>query len=130
MRTFGYGLFSKIMVFPIDHRMGCGFFGCSVYLHACISQRSCCSCGRAAPACNDSTKATEVERVVQSSIDSRSTIFTDKSTSYADLADMVEAHIWEAPKDAVESESLRWVHTGISNAKRTLLGIYHRINME
>jgi hypothetical protein len=68
--------------------------------------------------------------VVQSSIDFRSTIFTYKSTSYADLADVVEAHAWEASKEAVESESLRWVHMAISNAKRTLLGIYHRINME
>jgi len=78
----------------------------------------------------DSFKATEVERVVQSSIDSRSTIFTDKSTSYADLPGMVEAHAWETSKDAVKSKSLRWVHMAISNAKRTQLGIYHRINME
>lgn len=43
---------------------------------------------------------------------------------------MIEVHVWEAPKDAVESESLRWVYFAISNAKRTLLGIYHRINIE
>ena len=110
--------------------MCCGFFGCSACFNACISQWSCCSCVLITPGCNDSFKATEVERVVQSSIDSRSTIFTDKKTAYADLADVVEAHAWEASKDAVKSESLRWVHTGICNAKRTQLGIYHRINME
>ena len=89
-----------------------------------------CSYSPAASGCNDIFKASEVERVVQSSIDSRSTIFTNKSTSYADLADMVESHAWEASKDAVESKSLRWVSMAISDAKRTLFGIYHRINME
>jgi hypothetical protein len=68
-----------------------------------------------------------VNKVVQENIDEQSIVFSDKSTSYIDIADYVEVHITEKSTKEVTTTTLKWVHIAISNAKRTLLGIYHRI---
>jgi transposase-like protein len=60
------------------------------------------------------------------SIDDQSIVFTDKSTSYVDISDFVELHITEK-SDKETNETLKWVHITISNAKRNLLGNYHKI---
>jgi hypothetical protein len=49
--------------------------------------------------------------------------FTDKSTSYVDIADFVELYVMEKSS----KETLKWVHIAISNPKRNLLGNYHKI---
>ena len=72
-------------------------------------------------------KSKEINQTVQESIDEKSIVFTDKSTSYVDIADYVELHITEKSTKDTTKETLRWVHITISNAKRNLLGNYHKI---
>lgn len=69
----------------------------------------------------------DINEVVQESIDEKSIVFTDKSTSYVDIADFVELHITEKSDKQTTKETLKWVHIAISNAKRNLLGNYHKI---
>jgi hypothetical protein len=54
-------------------------------------------------------------------------VLTDDSTSYVDISDYVELHVTEKSSEKLTKETLRWVHITISNAKRTLLGNYHKI---
>ena len=72
-------------------------------------------------------KADEINQTVRESIDEKSIVFTDKSTSYVDIADYVELHITEKSSKDTTKDTLRWVHITISNAKRNLLGNYHKI---
>ncbi len=69
----------------------------------------------------------EVNQTITSSIDEKSIVFTDKSTSYIDIADFIELHITEKSTKESTKETLKWVHITISNAKRNLLGNYHKI---
>ncbi|SIT97764.1 ISXO2-like transposase domain-containing protein, partial [Epilithonimonas bovis DSM 19482] len=64
---------------------------------------------------------------IKESIDNQSIVFTDKSTSYVDISDFVELHITEKSDKETTNETLKWVHITISNAKRNLLGNYHKI---
>lgn len=72
-------------------------------------------------------KAEGVNDAVKDSLDEQSIVFTDKSTSYVDIADFVELHITEKSDKETTKETLKWVHITISNAKRNLLGNYHKI---
>lgn len=72
-------------------------------------------------------KSAEVNATIQESIAEKSIVFTDKSTSYVNIADYVELHITEKSDKKTTKETLQWVHITISNAKRTLLGNYHKI---
>ncbi len=54
-------------------------------------------------------------------------MFSDKSTSYVNISNFVEAHITQKSDKSTTKETLKWVHIAISNAKRTLLGVYHKI---
>ena len=69
----------------------------------------------------------DIDKTLQESIDNKSIVFTDKSTSYVNIADYVELHMTEKSTKKSTKETLRWVHITISNAKRTLLGNYHKI---
>lgn len=69
----------------------------------------------------------EINQTIENSIDEKSIVFTDKSTSYVDIADFVELHITEKSNKETTKETLKWVHITISNAKRNLLGNYHKI---
>ncbi len=69
----------------------------------------------------------EVNQHVKASFDEKSIVFTDKSTSYIDIADYIEMHITEKSTKEPTEGTLRWVHIFISNAKRNLLGNYHKI---
>ena len=69
----------------------------------------------------------EIYETIKESIDNQSIVFTDKSTSYVDIADFVELHIMEKSSKETTEETLKWVHIAISNAKRNLLGNYHKI---
>ena len=68
----------------------------------------------------------EINSTVSNSIHEKSIVFTDKSTSYVDIADYVELHITEKSDKKTTEETLKWVHITISNAKRNLLGNYHK----
>jgi len=69
----------------------------------------------------------EINETVQKAIDEQSIVFTDQSTSYVDIANFVELHITEKSDKQTTKETLKWVHITISNAKRNLLGNYHKI---
>ena len=71
--------------------------------------------------------AGEINATVKKSFDEKSIVLTDDSTSYVDISDYVELHISEKSSDQLTKETLRWVHITISNAKRNLLGNYHKI---
>ncbi len=69
----------------------------------------------------------EINETIKDSIENQSIVFTDKSTSYVDIADFVELHVMEKSTKDTTEETLKWVHIAISNAKRNLLGNYHKI---
>ena len=75
----------------------------------------------------DTHLSKEINQTVQKTIDNQSIVFSDKSTSYVDIADFVELHITEKSNEQTSKETLRWAHITISNAKRNLLGNYHKI---
>lgn len=75
----------------------------------------------------DNHKAEGVHDTITTSLDEQSIVFTDKSTSYVDIADFVELHITEKSDKETTKETLKWVHITISNAKRNLLGNFHKI---
>ena len=72
-------------------------------------------------------KTEEINQTIKEFIDDKSIVFTDKSTSYVDIADYVEMHITEKSDKETTKNTLKWVHIFISNAKRNLLGNYHKI---
>lgn len=69
----------------------------------------------------------QINETIKEDIDNQSIVFTDKSTSYVDIADFVELHVMEKSSKETTEETLKWVHIAISNAKRNLLGNYHKI---
>src|SRR6056297_336876 len=75
----------------------------------------------------DSHKASEINETIKESFDEKSIVLTDDSTSYVDISDYVELHVTEKSSEKLTKETLRWVHITISNAKRNLLGNYHKI---
>lgn len=75
----------------------------------------------------DDHKAEGIHDTITTSLDEQSIVFTDKSTSYVDIADFVELHISEKSDKETTKETLKWVHITISNAKRNLLGNFHKI---
>jgi len=70
----------------------------------------------------------EINTVIEENFDKKCIVFSDKSTSYIDIAQYVEVHIMEKSTKECTVKNLPWVHIAISNAKRNLLGIYHKIN--
>jgi hypothetical protein len=72
-------------------------------------------------------KKEEVTDELKQTIEETTIVFSDQSTSYVDIADYVELHITEKSDKNTTKETLQWVHITISNAKRTLLGNYHKI---
>jgi hypothetical protein len=69
----------------------------------------------------------QINKTIKESISEKSILFSDKSTSYIDIADFVEIHITEKSNKETTTETLKWVHIAISNAKRNFLGNYHKI---
>ena len=65
------------------------------------------------------------DRTLQKTMDNDdSIVFTDKSTSYVNIADYVDIHISEKSNGQTTKETLKWVHIAISNAKRNFVGTY------
>lgn len=76
----------------------------------------------------DDHKADGADDVLKDNIDDDEIIvFSDKSTSYVNIADYVEIHITEKSDKQTTKETLKWVHIVISNAKRNFTGNYHKI---
>jgi hypothetical protein len=72
-------------------------------------------------------KSDSVDDCVQESLGEKSIVLSDKATNYVDISKYVEGHLTEISDKKTTNETLKWVHVAISNAKRTLLGIYHKI---
>ena len=69
----------------------------------------------------------ELNSIVSKNVSSDSILFTDKSTSYSEFFKFIDAHISQVSDKKLTKTTLKWVHIAISNAKRTLLGIYHMV---
>ena len=75
----------------------------------------------------DTHKAETVDRTIKDSFSDSCIVFSDKSTSYLNISDFIEAHVVEKSSVETTCETLKWVHIAISNAKRNFLGVYHKI---
>jgi hypothetical protein len=53
---------------------------------------------------------------------------SDKGKNYIDIADFIEGHVTVLSTKHATNNTVRWEHRAISNAKRTLLGIFHFVN--
>jgi hypothetical protein len=71
--------------------------------------------------------ADTLTELVKENFNQKNIVFSDKSTSYVDIAQHVEMHISQKSDANTTKTTLQWVHIAISNAKRTLLGIFHKI---
>jgi hypothetical protein len=76
----------------------------------------------------DNLKGKTVGEKVLENIKYDTVVKTDNYSSYSKIKENVWCHIPQnvSPKDA--GKILPWVHTMISNAKRTLLGVHHMIS--
>lgn len=74
-------------------------------------------------------KSELINETISESILEKNILFTDKSTSYIDIADYVEIHITEKSNKETTTETLKWVHIAISNAKRSFIRNYHKIKI-
>lgn len=72
-------------------------------------------------------KSEQIEETISESINDKTIVFTDKSSSYVDISNYVELHISKKSSKESTVDTLKWVHLFISNAKRNLLGNYHQI---
>lgn len=73
-------------------------------------------------------KKETINKEVETKIDKDSTVRTDGSNSFVDLKTKVSSHEFEILKNSDDvNRYLPWVHTMISNAKRTLLGVHYLI---
>lgn len=78
----------------------------------------------------DNHTSKSLNEVVREDIEKESILITDKSTSYEDFKKLFDCHIsYKSDKQTTKS-TLKWVHITISNAKRTLLGIYDMMKSE
>ncbi|MFT4986048.1 MAG: hypothetical protein ACI81Y_001456 [Glaciecola sp.] len=69
----------------------------------------------------------EVNKLVKEQFDETCIVFSDKSTSYVDIAKYIEAHLTEKSSKKTTNTTLKWVHIAIANTKRALLGTLHKI---
>lgn len=75
-------------------------------------------------------QAETIDDVVTTNISEKSTLITDDSTSYTNLNNLVEDHQAQVIPKGKVGEVLPWVHLAISNTKRMLLDIHHKIKPE
>ena len=73
-------------------------------------------------------KADTIEKEVSKKINTSATVKTDGFRSYSKLKTKVKNHLQQLVPPNQAGVILPWVHTIISNAKRTLLGIHHMLS--
>ena len=76
----------------------------------------------------DNLKGQTVEQKVKENISTDSVVKADNYRSYSRIKDNVWCHIAQQVKPKDAGKVLPWVHTMISNAKRTLLGAQHMVS--
>lgn len=69
------------------------------------------------------------KEVVQKSLDSKTIIFSDKSTSFLDIEKCIEAYATEKSIRETNTETIHWLHIAISHTKRSFLEFYHKIKI-
>lgn len=74
----------------------------------------------------NSNDSNEINNAVHDDFDEKSIVFSDKSKNYVYLHQNVGIHVAEKSIKETTNKSLPWVHIAISNAKRNLLGVYHK----
>lgn len=75
----------------------------------------------------EKSQAAEINEIVEDELEDTTIVLSDKSTRYLDISKLVEGHVTVYSDKETTNTTLKWVHVAISNAKRTLLGIYHCI---
>lgn len=75
-------------------------------------------------------KAKTIDESVKEHISAAATIKTDGFKSYTNIKNIVAHHQQHIVPPKKASTILPWVHTMISNAKRTFAGIYHMMKAE
>ena len=75
----------------------------------------------------ETSQSDEINKLIGESVDQKSIVLTDKSASFADIANLVQLHITEKSTKESTQETLKWAHFTIHNAKRNLQGNYHKV---
>ena len=78
----------------------------------------------------DTQKSESINTLFQNSVTSDSVVFTDQGNNYQDIHKFVEIHITEKSSKNTTKTTLKWAHIAISNAKRTFLGVYHKMSSD
>lgn len=73
-------------------------------------------------------KKKTIDEVIKHNVDYDSVIKTDNYSSYTGIKENVWTHIPEKSDMNGSDKILPWVHTMISNAKRSLLGVHHMVS--
>ncbi len=73
-------------------------------------------------------EAVKTDEIITAMINENSVVFSDKSTSYVNISNIVDIHQTIKSSKETTKNSLKWTHIAISNAKRNFLGVYHKIN--
>lgn len=76
----------------------------------------------------DDLRSETIDKQVKDKVQPISLVKTDNYRGYMNLKEQVWVHRAETVKPKDAEKALPWVHTMISNAKRSLLGIHHMIS--
>lgn len=75
----------------------------------------------------DTHKTDSINQVIQENIDKESVVFSDRANTYLNISDYVDTHMSEKSTKETTATTLKWIHIAVSNSKRNLLGVYHKI---
>ena len=75
-------------------------------------------------------KSNTITSIVKEQVDKSADLITDDSTSYTKLIEHVNSHVAKVVEPQMIPIILPWVHIAISNAKRLLLDVHHKIKTE
>lgn len=69
----------------------------------------------------------KVNETIEKCMGNDSVVFSDKSASYVDISNFVEAHLMEKSSNELTNTTLKWVHLAIRNAKANFSSTYHKM---
>ena len=75
-------------------------------------------------------KSNTITSIVKEQVDKSADLITDDSTSYTKLIEHVNSHVAKVVEPQMIPIILPWAHIAISNAKRLLLDVHHKIKTE
>lgn len=65
--------------------------------------------------------------IITAIIGENAVVTIDKNTSYVNISNYVEVNVTEKSTKETTKNALKWAYIAICNAKRSFLGIYHKI---